>query len=49
VHVLRAEVVAQHFGGTRMAGLAAQSGEKGAARVVPARGVPQPISLWGWD
>ena len=34
VHVLRAEVVAQHFGGTRMAVLAAQPVEKGAAALV---------------
>ncbi|EEG33067.1 hypothetical protein NEIFLAOT_01870 [Neisseria flavescens NRL30031/H210] len=34
VHVLRTEVVAQHFGGTRMAVLAAQSVEKCAAALV---------------
>ena len=34
VHVLRAEVVAQHFGGTRMAVLAAQPVEKCAAALV---------------
>ena len=34
MHVLRAEVVAQHFGGTRMAVLAAQPVKEGAAALV---------------